>query len=225
MSSSMSERLCSPSEFLLSISTTFKLTLWAPYHLTVVNRFTRWPEAIPLKDATASTCARALVLQLISQFWVPLHISTDRGMQLISQLWSSIAQSLGMWFHHTMAYHPQSNGPIECFHHHLKAVLRAHLSHPSWTKDLRWVILGIRTAPKNDLGCSSAKLVYGQLLTVSGDFINSRNHPAGRSSELLRCMSKQVHFYIYANPHLPARGLTYSHPTRPQQSQVCLHQT
>ena len=36
------------------------------YLLTVVDCFTRWPDAILLKDATARTCAQALVLQWIS---------------------------------------------------------------------------------------------------------------------------------------------------------------
>ena len=155
------------------------------YLLTVVDRFTRWPEAIPIKDATASTCAQALVLQWISRFGVPLHISTDRGTQFTSQLWSSISQSLGTRLHHTTAYHPQSNGLVERFHRHLKSALRARLSSPSWTKDLPWVLLGIRTAPKEDLGCSSAELVYGQPLTVPGDFISSRDHPTSSNSELL----------------------------------------
>ena len=156
------------------------------YLLTVVDRFTRWPEAIPLKDATANTCAQALVLQWISRFGVPSHISTDRGTQFTSQLWSSIAQSLGTRLHHTTAYHPQSNGLVERFHRHLKTALRTRLSSPSWTKDLPWVLLGIRTAPKEDLGCSSAELVYGQPLTVPGDFINGRDHPAFGTSDFLR---------------------------------------
>ena len=122
------------------------------YLLTVVDRFTRWPEAIPLRDATASSCAQALVLQWISRFGVPLHISSDRGTQFTSQLWSSIAQSLGTQLHHTMAYHPQANGLVERFHHHLKAALRARLSGSGWTRDLPWVLLRIRTAPKEDLG-------------------------------------------------------------------------
>lgn len=32
-----------------------------------------------------------------------------------------------------------------------------------------WVLLGIRTTPKEELGCSSAEIVYGALLSVSGE--------------------------------------------------------
>ena len=31
------------------------------YLFTIIDRFTRWPEAIPLSDTSASTCAQALV--------------------------------------------------------------------------------------------------------------------------------------------------------------------
>ena len=37
------------------------------------------------------------------------------------------------------------------------------------------MLLGIRTAPKEDLECSSAELVYGTPLTVPGDFIYSHS--------------------------------------------------
>ena len=139
--------------------------------LTVIDRFTRWPEAIPLSDTTTATCAQALVTHWIARFGVPLDISSDRGAQFTSQLWTSIAQLLGTKVHHTTAYHPQSNGLIERFHRHLKSALRARLMGPNWTKELPWVLLGIRTMPKEDLGCSVAELVYGAPLTVPGDFL------------------------------------------------------
>ena len=47
----------------------------------VVDRFSRWPEAIPLNNTTASRCAQALVSHWIACFGIPLHISSDRGSQ------------------------------------------------------------------------------------------------------------------------------------------------
>ena len=50
------------------------------YLLTVVDRFTRWPEAFPLVDAQTTTCAKALALHWIARFGV----TSDRGSQFTS---------------------------------------------------------------------------------------------------------------------------------------------
>lgn len=116
--------------------------------LTVVDRFSRWPEAIPLSDITAASCAQVLITHWIARFGIPVDMSSDRGPQFTSQLWASVAQLLGTTLHHTTAYHPQANGLVERFHRYLKSALRARLTGPNWTKELPWVLLGIRTAPK-----------------------------------------------------------------------------
>ena len=144
--------------------------------LTVIDRFSRWPEAIPLSDTTSSSCAQALIFHWIARFGIPLDISSDRGPQFTSQLWTSISRLLGTQLHHTTSYHPQSNGLIERFHRHMKSALRACLSGPNWIQELPWVLLGIRTMPKEDLGRSSAEIVFGAPLTVPGDFIPSYVH-------------------------------------------------
>ena len=152
--------------------------------LTVVDRFSRWPEAIPLNDTTATSCAQALVSHWIAHFGIPIDVSSDRGPQFTSQLWTSVAQSLGTQLHHTTAYHPQANGLVERFHRHLKSALRACLTGPSWIQELPWVLLGIRTAPKEDLGCSSAELVYGAPITVPGVFISSHSAHSNNKFQL-----------------------------------------
>ena len=129
--------------------------------LTIVDRFSRWPEAVPINDTTSRGCAQALINHWISRFGIPMDISSDRGPQFTSQLWSAIAQLLGTRLHHSTAYHPQSNGLVERFHRHLKSALRARLTGPNWSRELPWVLLGICTAPNEDLGCSSAELVSG----------------------------------------------------------------
>lgn len=62
------------------------------YLITIVDRFTRWPEAIPIKEATTKDCARALIAGWISRFGVPTKITSDRGRQFISQLWLELNQ-------------------------------------------------------------------------------------------------------------------------------------
>ena len=107
----------------------------------------------------------------IARFGLPLDITSDRGSQFSSKLWTAITKLLGSKLHHTTAYHPQANGLVERFHRHLKSTIRARLNTPNWLDELPWVLLGIRTAPKEDLHCSSAELVYGTPLTVPGDFV------------------------------------------------------
>jgi len=98
-------------------------------------------------------------------------LSSDREPQFTSQLWTDIACLLGTTLHHTTAYHPQCNGLVERFHRHLKSALKARLTGANWLDDLPWVLLGIRTAPKEDLDTSSAEMVFGAPLTVPGDFL------------------------------------------------------
>ena len=158
---------------------------------TIVDRFTRWPEAIPISDTTTTSCARAFIANWIARFGVPADISSDRGAQFTSGLWTAMAELLGTKLHHTCAYHPQSNGLVERFHRHMKTSLKARLNGPDWLDELPWVLLGIRTAPKEDLAASSAELVYGAPLTVPGDFIPAnRGLQDSPSTILLRLREK-----------------------------------
>ena len=68
------------------------------YLLTILDRTTRWPEAVPLQDITAASCAPAFMTGLVARFGVPLQMTSDRGRQFISSLWSEMARSLGTHF-------------------------------------------------------------------------------------------------------------------------------
>ena len=141
--------------------------------LTIIDRTTRWPEAIPLKDTTTDSCVQAFVSGWISKYGMPLHLTSDRGPQFTSNFWKACAQSLGISLHTTTAYHPQSNGLVERFHRSLKASLRARLNNPKWSEQLPWVLLGLRSAHKPDLNASPAQLVFRHTPCLPGQFIRS----------------------------------------------------
>ena len=159
------------------------------YLLTCVDRFTRWPEAFPLVDITADSVARAFVQGWISCFGVPSTITTDRGRQFESNLWSSFMQLLGATRLRTTAYHPAANGMVERLHRQLKAALKCHA--------LPLVLLGIRTALKEDLKCTAAEMVYGTTLRLPGEFFNTAgNHATANPADYvarLKANMQQLH--------------------------------
>ena len=143
------------------------------YILTCIDRFTRWPEAIPISDITAETVAQAFVRGWIARFGVPSTVTTDRGRQFESNLWEKLMQLLGSKRLRTTAYHPICNGLIERFHRQLKAALKSQPDPTQWTEALPMVLLGIRTAVKEDSHCTAAEMVYGTTLRLPGEFFDS----------------------------------------------------
>ena len=140
------------------------------YLLTCVDRFTRWPEAVPISDITAETVAQAFITTWVSRFGTPTTITTDRGRQFESHLWRSFTRLLGTKHLHTTAYHPCANGMVERFHRRLKAALKGHPHQDHWSDVFPLVLLGIRTSLKEDIGCTAAELVYGTTLRLPGGF-------------------------------------------------------
>ncbi|BHF57334.1 hypothetical protein SprV_0100027500 [Sparganum proliferum] len=131
------------------------------YLLTCVDRFIRWPEAIPLPDIAAPTVVKAFLSRWVAIFGAPSTITTDRGVQFESNLFQSLLSFLGCTRIRTTAYHPAANGMVERFHRQLKASLRAADDPGNWRDHLPLVLLGIRSSLKSDLDCSAAKLVFG----------------------------------------------------------------
>ena len=145
------------------------------YLFTVIDRWTRWPDAIPIVEATSQSCATALLHGWISRFGTPETITSDRGTTFTSELWAHLTRFLGCKAPHTTAYHPQANGMIERFHRSLKASLMARLEGQSsqWFHHLPFVLLGLRVSMKEDLGYSPAEAVYGEPLRLPGELIST----------------------------------------------------
>ena len=149
------------------------------YLLTCIDRFIRWPEAIPISTITAESVAQAFITHWIARFGVPHIITTDRGRQFESNLFTSLTRFLATTRIRTTSYHPIANGLVERFHRQLKTSIKATNDQSHWSKRLPLVLLGIRTAVKTDLGHSVAERVYGTTLCLPGEFFPQ---PTNKSS-------------------------------------------
>ena len=159
------------------------------YLLTVIDRYSRFPDAIPLQDIRTESIINALMLSWIARHGVPDLISTDRGSQFTSREFSSIFEALGCKIIHTTAYNPRANGIIERFHRTLKVALRA--GHEStWFKRLPLALLALRTTFKESIQTSPSLVVYGSALKLPCELLlrnrNTNNITAEIHADRLR---------------------------------------
>lgn len=156
------------------------------YILTMIDRSTRWLEAAPLRSMEAAVCADAVINTWITRYGVPTTITTDRGRQFTSAIWTALCNQLGIQHNCTTAYHPQSNGMVERSHRQIKDSLRARLAGSKWPEHLPWVLFGLRAAPKEDCALSSAELVFGAPLSLPGQLLTSEETPVQQVVDHLR---------------------------------------
>jgi hypothetical protein len=149
------------------------LGLQVSYLFTIIDRTTCWPEAVPLTTTTAAYWAAALLQGWIQSFGVPGIITSDRGPQFTSAFWSSLCSLLNISHTQTTAYHPQSNSLVEQFHRRLKEALRESPAGADWFSHLPWVLLGIRSAWREDAEFSPAEAVFGCQRVLPGQFLSS----------------------------------------------------
>ena len=187
------------------------------YLLTMIDRFSRWPTAVPLKDITTETVVNAFAHGWISSFGIPQIITTDRGSQFMSAVWTQLLETWGIQHNTTTAYHPEANGMVERLHRRLKESLMAICgeNRHDWFWKLPMTLLSLRTTLKPDIGASPADLVYGEGLAVPGDLLPSppnndaeldsqrQNALAGVRLEVERLLPKQTSAHRVPNIHVP----------------------
>ena len=164
------------------------------YLLTMIDRYTRWTEAIPLVDMTAKTVTDAFLLHWVARYGVPRSITSDRGTQFESRLWKGVMEELGIDKHRTTSYHPQSNGIVERFHRTLKNSIRAHADNTfSWLSKLPHILLSIRTSINESTKYSAAQTMFGMEPNIPANLLlpyrsNPEMNASNYTAELLQAM-------------------------------------
>ena len=122
------------------------------YVLLVVDSFSRYPEAFPLKSQEATEVARVLFHEVFSRWGAPRTLISDRGQNFMSKLVQALSELFDVRRHYTSSYHPQTNAVCERMNSFIIQTLRTYCSQDptNWTKYLTPVLMAYRRTPATE---------------------------------------------------------------------------
>jgi len=143
------------------------------YILTLVDHFSKWAEAIPLRNHTAPTVARALMVHVFSRFGSPRQLLTDRGSEFESELFQELMKWMEIDKLRTTVFHPSCNGVVERFHRTLNSMLAKTVneSQRDWDECLPLVLAAYRATPHESTGLTPNRLFLGHEVRMPIDLV------------------------------------------------------
>ena len=76
---------------------------------------------IPAHDTiTFTDLACLFILHVFSKHSVPSHVTSDRGLEFVSNFFRSLGTALDMWLHFTSGYHSKGDGQTKHMNQTLK---------------------------------------------------------------------------------------------------------
>ena len=137
------------------------------YLLVVTDYFTKWAEAVPLRDQTATSISAA-VIKICCSFGIPNVLHSDQGRNFESQLFCDVLTAFGIQKSRTTAYHPQGDGMVEQFNRSLLQLLHCYTeTEDDWEEFLPLVLYAYRTAIHSTTHVSPFQLMFGRSPTVT----------------------------------------------------------
>ena len=115
-----------------------------------ICRFTTWVEAIPLEDIQTNFIITAFINNWVSRYGAPTEIISDAGCQFTSATFKDFCSFLGAELKISYPKNLQNNSLTEREIKTIKKLLTAQLNSVNWMEHLKLVMLGLRTAVKED---------------------------------------------------------------------------
>ena len=141
------------------------------YILVIADYFSKWTEAVPMKNKCADTVADLLVDNIILRFGMPLVIHSDHSREFENGLMKSLCTMLGCTKTRTAPSHPESDGMIERYNHTCLMMLSMFVNdrRDNWHKLLPFVMHAYRTSVHESTGYCPFQLMMAEECSLSQD--------------------------------------------------------
>ena len=131
--------------------------------VVITDHFSKWAEAFPVTNHSATVVADLLVREVFSRYGVPKKILTDQGQEFMSLMIAVLCQLFGADKINTSTYHPQTDGNTERFNRTLCKMLKAYTkaNQRDWDEHIHLVLFAYRTSIHTSTGFTPFFLLHG----------------------------------------------------------------
>ena len=133
------------------------------YVLVVVDYFSKWVEAFPLRSKTAETVSWILFNEVFMRWGTPVYLHSDRGSEFVARVTHDLTRLASVYQTHTPAYAPRSDGQAERQIRTVKDMLsKYYAEHGKWYPYLQPALCAIRTTVHETIGFSPFEVMFGR---------------------------------------------------------------
>ena len=154
--------------------------------LVITNHYTRYAQAIPTRNQTAQTTAKALFENFFVHYGFPARIHSDQGDNFESKLIQSLCSLTAMKKTRMTPYHPMGNGMVERFNRTLLNMLGTleESQKSDWKSHVSTMTHAYNAAVHDSTGFSPFFLMFGRhprlavdaFLGVPQDTVTAKSH-------------------------------------------------
>jgi ribonuclease HI len=131
--------------------------------LAATDYFTRWAEAIPLKEVKADNVIRFMELHILYRFGVPNRVISDNGTVFKSFKVTRFAAKYHIDWRYSSIYNPRANGLAEAFNKTLCKILKKTVAKNKrdWHDRIHEALWAYRTTVRTPTQMTPYSLVFG----------------------------------------------------------------
>ena len=148
----------------------------------IVDQFTKWVEAYPMKDQQGETVAKIVVGEFIAKFGCPLEIHTDQGRNFEGVLFKEMCALLEINKTRTTSFRPSANGQVERLNYSIAQIIRCFVGEKQekWDEYVGLAASAIRATVNRSTGFTPNMLMLGREVRCPVDLMLDLGEGGGK---------------------------------------------
>ncbi|KAI5349399.1 hypothetical protein L3X38_002286 [Prunus dulcis] len=133
------------------------------YILAATDYFSKWAEAVPLKEVKKENVVSFIKVNIINRYGVPRYIITDNGKPFSNRLMDKLCEDFGFKQRNSSMYNAPANGLAEAFNKTLCSLLKKVVGRTKkdWHERINEALWAYRTTYRTPTQATPYSLVYG----------------------------------------------------------------